>query len=96
MVQVRLVFQAVPRAKATLPEYLNCPLTYVQYFDYASRRNDKNFLVQEPDVEMHLLRRRRWATKKPVGSIISLIDIARPIEIIPVYGEVCFVNASSI
>lgn len=86
--QVRLVFQAIPQAKATLPDDFDRPLTYVQYFKYAGQRDQRNFLIEEEDIDMYLLKRMK-ANNRPVGRIIPLTDVARPIEIIPVYGEVC-------
>lgn len=86
--QVRLVFQAIPRSQAEVTfKIFQEPLAYVQYFDFTSQRDSNGLLLEEPDVDMYKLE-RSWLAGQPRGGIIRLTDIARPIEIIPVFGEV--------
>ncbi|KAG6912674.1 hypothetical protein DXG01_012947, partial [Tephrocybe rancida] len=89
VVQVHLVFQAVPRVKESLPRVFEGPLAYVQYFKFAGQRDMNGVLMEERDVDMYLLKQHRRANGKAVGGIVSLVDVARPVEIVPVFGQVC-------
>ncbi|KAG6843092.1 hypothetical protein H0H87_007871, partial [Tephrocybe sp. NHM501043] len=89
VVQVRLVFRAVPRANTQLAQIFDKPLAYVQYFRFSGKRDQNGLLLEEEDVDMYRLKRHRRTNKTPVGGIIGLTDVARPVEIIPVFGEKC-------
>ncbi|KAG6915131.1 hypothetical protein DXG01_013095 [Tephrocybe rancida] len=88
VVQVHLVFQALPHPNHPLPQIFNGPLAYVQYFKFAGKHDDNGLLMEERDVDMYLLRQHvQGASKTAVRGIISLLDIAWPVELIPVFGQ---------
>ena len=83
VVQVRAVFALSPRG-SPLPVELSTPLLYVQHFALTGTPAD------QPDVGMFSLRRRYVnnldGSISRLGSIVSMLDVVRAVELIPRYG----------
>lgn len=63
------------------------PLCYVEKFMFAGRRAEDGGRLEEQDVDMYLLRRQfRSQPRIRMGDIIPLTDIARAVDIVPVFG----------
>ncbi|KAH9034171.1 hypothetical protein EDB84DRAFT_1669337 [Lactarius hengduanensis] len=88
VVQVRMVFQPISREPSdSIPL-----LCYVQKFSFAGRRAEDGTRSKEQNVGMCLLRRQfRTPTvgsgeRTRMGDITPITDIARAVDIVPVYG----------
>jgi len=88
--QVRIIFELI--------DHLACPksppLAYMQMFMFVGWKNREGILLEEPGVDMYLL---RWhfcsvvsPTHEPIrmGDVIQLTDIQHTVDIIPVFGQV--------
>jgi len=87
--QVQIIFQLIYHpARMQSP-----PLVYVQTFTFAGWRNQDGVLLEEPNVDMYLL---KWHFRSApshvhervqMGDVIPLTDILYPVDIIPVFGQ---------
>jgi hypothetical protein len=87
--QVRMIFQPIPRERHSVPFPKLC---YVEKFAFAGRRAEDGTRLEEPHVDMYLLRRQFRAQmagngeRTRMGDITPITDIARAVNIVPVYG----------
>ena len=85
-----MLFQLISRVN---PSNQSGPLLcYVQNFSFAGRRAEDGGRLEEHDVDMYLLRRQfrsqvENSARVRIGDIISLTDIMRAVDIVPVYGR---------
>ncbi|KAH9011172.1 hypothetical protein EDB83DRAFT_2234129 [Lactarius deliciosus] len=90
VVQVRMVFQPISREQPS--ESIHPLLCYVQKFSFARRRAEDGTRSKEQNVGMYLVRRQFRAPtvgsgeRMRMGDITPIIDIARAVDIVPVYG----------
>ncbi|KAH8985112.1 hypothetical protein EDB86DRAFT_3066078 [Lactarius hatsudake] len=89
VVQVRMVFQPISREQPS--ESIHPLLCYVQKFSFVGRAEDGTRL-KEQNVGMYLVWRQFRAPtvgsgeRMHMGDITPIIDIARAVDIVPVYG----------
>ncbi|KAH8987547.1 hypothetical protein EDB86DRAFT_3065710 [Lactarius hatsudake] len=90
VVQVRMVFQPISREQPS--ESIHPLLCYVQKFSFTGRRAEDGTRLKEQNVGMYLVRRQFRAPtvgsgeRMRMGDITPIIDIARAVDIVPVYG----------
>ncbi|KAH9166213.1 hypothetical protein EDB89DRAFT_2115908 [Lactarius sanguifluus] len=88
--QVRMVFQPISCEQPS--ESIHPLLCYVQKFSFAGRRAEDGTRSKEQNVGMYLVRRQFRAPtvgsgeRMRMGDITPIIDIARAVDIVPVYG----------
>ncbi|KZT63739.1 hypothetical protein DAEQUDRAFT_679850 [Daedalea quercina L-15889] len=89
IVQVRSVFEPVPRPDCVLPSHLCTPLIYVQDFAFADL-DEKGHPCKTPDILMYRLQRRCYPDVRGIsqraGEVIPLYNVVRPVDISPVFG----------
>ncbi|KAH8979549.1 hypothetical protein EDB86DRAFT_2814501, partial [Lactarius hatsudake] len=76
VVQVRMVFQPISREQPS--ESIHPLLCYVQKFSFAGRRAEDGTRSKEQNVGI--------GERMRMGDITPIIDIARAVDIVPVYG----------
>ena len=97
--QVWIIFQPIYHPACTQSSLL----VYVQTFTFAGWRNQDGVLLEEPNVDMYLLKWHFCSAPSHaheqvwMGDVILLTDILYPVDIIPVFGQNrdCHINSSN-
>jgi hypothetical protein len=83
-----MLFQPISRVESSNNQPLLC---YVEKFSFAGRRAEDGGRLEEQDIDMYLLQHQfqSWVgdgARMCMGDIIPLMDIMRPVDIVPRYG----------
>lgn len=88
--QIRFIFRPVDQKDL----YRGPTLAYVEYFKHAPRslsdqESGEKHQVPDDNVEMYRIVRKLSREGERIGGVIRLVDIWRPVQLIPVFGKKC-------
>lgn len=69
-------------------------LLYTQKFKFAGKFDENGILLEEPNIDMYLLRRLFRSQVLPngkkmrMGDVMAMSDVLHPVYIVPVFGKI--------
>ncbi|KZP14742.1 hypothetical protein FIBSPDRAFT_751423 [Athelia psychrophila] len=91
--QVRIIFQPISRDASVLQSAMPI-LLYAQKFKFAGKFDENGILLEEPNIDMYLLRRLFRSQVLPngkkmrMGDVMAISDVLHPVYIVPVFGKI--------